>query len=303
MARRGVLQPTEPSDQIKRLTLIALFSDDDLLERLVLKGGNALALGYGLDYRVSADIDLSMPSAFAHEELTGVEARIRYRLEQTFRPEGWEPFDLRVQEKPAEVTPDLAGFWGGYSVEFKLIDADRHRALGGDLEAMRRHAQVTGPHQRKRVEIDISRHEQCDPKRTIHIDGYTVYVYAPLLLACEKLRAICQQLPEYDRIVRRERPVGTARPRDFLDLHTLLTHFRDLDLGAEESQNLLAKVFAAKRVPLSFLGLIRGSYDQHHSGWSAVRDTVRPGFALRDFHFYFDFVVELAEQLHPGRDM
>ena len=36
-------------DQIRRLTIVALFSDDELSERLVLKGGNALSLVLPLD--------------------------------------------------------------------------------------------------------------------------------------------------------------------------------------------------------------------------------------------------------------
>ena len=35
-------------DQIRKLTIAALFSDDELLERLVLKGGNALNFVYRL---------------------------------------------------------------------------------------------------------------------------------------------------------------------------------------------------------------------------------------------------------------
>ncbi len=35
-------------EQIKRITIIALFSDDDLMDSLVLKGGNALDMIYGI---------------------------------------------------------------------------------------------------------------------------------------------------------------------------------------------------------------------------------------------------------------
>ena len=46
--------------QIRRLVVIAMFSDDVLMERLVLKGGNALELVHRLVDRGSLDIDLSM---------------------------------------------------------------------------------------------------------------------------------------------------------------------------------------------------------------------------------------------------
>ena len=40
----GVESAGDRLQKIKRLAIVAMFSDDDLLERLVLKGGNALDL-------------------------------------------------------------------------------------------------------------------------------------------------------------------------------------------------------------------------------------------------------------------
>ena len=44
-------------DEIRRHTIVALFSDDALLEGLVLKGGNAISLIYGFGNRASLDLD------------------------------------------------------------------------------------------------------------------------------------------------------------------------------------------------------------------------------------------------------
>ena len=46
--------------EIRRLTIIALFADDELLRLLVLKGGNALTLVYKLSSRASLDLDFSI---------------------------------------------------------------------------------------------------------------------------------------------------------------------------------------------------------------------------------------------------
>jgi predicted nucleotidyltransferase component of viral defense system len=54
----------ELSARIKKLAIIAMFSDDDLMERLVLKGGNLLDLVYEISTRPSIDIDLSMEGDF-----------------------------------------------------------------------------------------------------------------------------------------------------------------------------------------------------------------------------------------------
>lgn len=295
-------KPNAAIDRFKRLTVIALSSDDELVEQLVLKGGNAMALAYNIDSRVSADVDYSIPTAFDPETLPTLRDRIERRIVQTFKPEGWVPFDCRLAKKPDPVSPELAAFWGGYELEFKVIAIEQHRLLEGNLNKMRRQSLVTGPGDRRKIEVDISSHEHCEPKHRIDMEGYDVFVYAPILLVCEKFRAICQQMPEYDPIVRRE-PRRSARPRDFLDIHTLMMHFSDIGFDAPESREILSHVFQAKRVPLALLGNISKTYDQHATAWPVVKDTVSIGFDLKEFRFYFDYVVGLAEALHPGGDV
>ena len=50
--------------QIKKLAVIAMFSDDELMGRLVLKGGNAIDLIYRLSSRASVDVDFSIENDF-----------------------------------------------------------------------------------------------------------------------------------------------------------------------------------------------------------------------------------------------
>lgn len=47
-------------DEIRKLGIIAMFSDDELMEMLVLKGGNAMALFYSEYSRASIDLDFSL---------------------------------------------------------------------------------------------------------------------------------------------------------------------------------------------------------------------------------------------------
>jgi predicted nucleotidyltransferase component of viral defense system len=58
-------------EEVRRRILIALFSDDELMNTLVLKGGNALALVYKVGSRASLDMDFSIQSAFSDVEKTG----------------------------------------------------------------------------------------------------------------------------------------------------------------------------------------------------------------------------------------
>lgn len=66
----------ERIQRIKRLVVIAMFSDDELMERFVLKGGNAIDLAYQLGWRASVDIDLSMADDFRPEDIGAVRLKI-----------------------------------------------------------------------------------------------------------------------------------------------------------------------------------------------------------------------------------
>src|SRR5690242_7297747 len=125
MAKKKKPSPVEEfawRQKIKKLVIIAMFSDDVLMERLVLKGGNALDLIHHISARASVDVDLSINDDFTSEELLALRGRIEKALRDTFRPEGYQAFDIKLEEQPEGLTADLKDFWGGYSVEFKLVE-------------------------------------------------------------------------------------------------------------------------------------------------------------------------------------
>jgi len=72
-----------------------------------------------------------------------------------------------------------------------------YEELRGDMQALRRRAEALGPLQRRIYTIDISRDEFCEGKVQRQFDDYIVYVYSLEMIAAEKLRAICQQMPGY----------------------------------------------------------------------------------------------------------
>ncbi len=285
--------PNNTIDELKRLTLVALFSEDELVHRLVLKGGNALTLAHKLSSRASFDLDFSMEGQFEPSDLQKIRGRIEGRLRQAFEPAGYVAFDVTLEPRPENITPDLEAFWGGYALQFKLISRARHDELGGKLEAIRREAIPPRPGGRARFEVDISRHEYCEGKQTVEIDQFTVYVYTPTMLVCEKIRAICQQAPTYARFVKKHQ---APRTRDFFDIHEVVTRF-DLNLLVEENHELLRNMFRAKRVPLELLFKLNEQREFHLQGWDALRDTVAPTVRLRDFDFYFDYVLSLCQEL------
>ena len=87
-------------EKIRKLSIQALSSNDELFEKLVLKGGNVLAMVYGLNNRTSSDLDYSIQGSLSAEEKARYEEIIRKTLEITFRDEGFVVFDYVFKEKP-----------------------------------------------------------------------------------------------------------------------------------------------------------------------------------------------------------
>ena len=158
-------------EQIKRLAIMAMFSDDELFERLVLKGGNAMDLIHRLSSRASVDLDFSMQHDFP-EGRDDFRQRVERALKKTYRQSGWEVFDVKMEEKPTQLSEDLADFWGGYAVEFKLIDSGRFESLAGNLPELRKHALRIG--QGQKFLIDISRFEYTLDKQEFDLEGYRI---------------------------------------------------------------------------------------------------------------------------------
>lgn len=281
-------------EEIKRLTLIGLFSDDDLMDTLVLKGGNALDLVYRIAPRASIDIDLSLETDFDVTQIGQIRDRIERSLRRVFHERGYEVFDVILEEKPEVIHPKTPAFWGGYQLQFKVISAVQFKAGSGGLDELRRTAEVVGPKNRRTFHVDISRGEYCRGKTPVDLDGYTVYVYTPQMIAFEKPRAICQQTEEYCASIGKSH--RQARARDFFDIHTVLEHFR-LDVVAPANLELLSAIFSAKQVPLHLLRIMRECREFHRPDFISLVQTLKPGVKVHDFDYYFDYVVSQCDRL------
>jgi len=286
--------------RIKELVIIAMFSDDELMERLVLKGGNAIDLLYRVAGRASVDVDFSIETDFVETERVAIRRRIEKTLQQTFRENGYEVFDVTMEEQPRGLTPDMADFWGGYRVELKLATKEKFEQFSADIEQLRRNAVPLG--QGTKFSIDISKFEYTAGKQPHDLEGYRIFVYTPEMIVCEKLRAICQQMPEYAQVIKRTRK-GSSRARDFFDIHSLITS-QKIDIKRSTFRELVKNIFKAKRVPLSLLRrIVEVEVREFHRGdFVAVQNTVNPGTKLETFDFYVDFVGNLVSKLEPLGD-
>lgn len=283
MAKR-TLTPTE----IRRISLTAIASDDVLVEHLVLKGGNALALVHGLAQRASFDLDFSIEGDFDNPEEMG--QRLQRALADRFDAAAYVVFDYDFRRVPAKSRSDEPEKWGGYQAKFKLLAREDWNRLGDNLEKKRFTAITTGEFQQRSYTIDISKYEYVTGKEPATVDEYQCYVYTLAMIATEKIRAICQQSPEYSL-----RGHPAPRPRDFYDIHAIVTK-RKLDLATSANIELLRRMFDAKEVPFGLLTRIEERREFHRGNWESVEQTVTG--PLEPFDHYFDFVVSLANRLH-----
>ncbi len=282
-------------EKIKRLTIGALVSDELLMGILVLKGGNALNIAYDISDRGSVDIDFSMESDFTEAEKNRLRNQFDFILNDEFSKENYKVFDVKFSERPEVMDDSVKEFWGGYLLEFKIMNFDKYQSFSGDLEAARREALPLGKNGSTKFMVDISKYEFVAKKKPVDIEGSVVYVYTPEMIALEKLRAICQQLEDYKEIVVRMK--SSPRARDFFDIHNLCSHF-SIDFKLDENIKLAEVIFTSKKVPLNFISKIGEQYELHRENWESVLQTInQEEDELNDFDFYFNFVLETFKHL------
>ncbi|GGE86020.1 nucleotidyl transferase AbiEii/AbiGii toxin family protein [Priestia taiwanensis] len=285
-------------EEIRKLTIISLFSDDDLMDILVLKGGNALELAYNLNSRASMDIDVSMEKDFADFDLTieDVQKKLEKRLNITFEEANYKVFDVKLVERPKAKRKIDDLNWGGYSAEFKVISKADYERIGDNTDQLRRESlAISGD--KKVIKIDISKYEFTAPSQETEFHDYFIKVYSPRMIVFEKLRAICQQMKEYTQTVRSSQ---TPRPRDFFDIFVIIdTLDPTLDFTSTENQELIKSFFEIKNVPLRLLGNIKKpeTKEFHEQAYATLKNTVKESDNLREFSFYHDYVSTKVEEL------
>lgn len=273
---------------IRTIAITAIFSDDILYEKVCLKGGNALSLVHEIGVRTSLDLDFSIEGDFKDPE--EVKQRIFAALTDRYDAAGFSAFDLKFERRPNVSRDGQSPQWGGYMVTFKLMEKEKYKALRHDLEATRRDALVVGPDERRLFTIDLSKYEYTKGKVQVEVDDYTIFVYTPEMIIAEKIRAICQQMPEY-----LQQKGGKPRARDFFDIHSVLSQ-KNIDLASAANLDLTRNIFAAKEVPLKLIADIPKHREFHRPDWDSVRASAPED--INDFDFYFDFVVQQTKSMH-----
>jgi hypothetical protein len=267
-------------------SVLAIFRDEKLSENMVLKGGSALRMLEQDRSRLSIDADFSVRVPI--KDTGPYFDRIKRALSDRFEQQGFCVIDFIVTPRPETPKTGHPLWWKGWQCEFKLVQQAHSRF---SLEVQRRRAFIPEGSNTSKIMIDISEHEYCGLDQKKPISGVLVYGYSKELLILEKLRAICQQYPEY------RFHSNKNRARDFYDIYRLS---RGLDNQLIcRCRDHLNPVFDAKEVPVAML---KALWDEdflaiQRLGFDQVGDSVEK--PLFEFEIYLERVRYLVMEIYP----
>lgn len=273
-------------DEVLTNTIVGIYRSKENTQTLFLKGGSAMRLFDNLTSRISIDADFSVVDSIRGERRFF--NSIKSSVGAKFRELKFDIIDFKWERRPKKKKAESPDWWGGWTCEFKLVSF-RHR--GKDNNTKRRNALIPEGANSSKIIVEISEHEYCGMKRTKTIQGVRVLGYSRELLVLEKLRAICQQHPEYAQ------RSSKNRARDFYDIFEL-TAYAENNFSLSCSMHI-KKVFEAKKVPLQFLSALwdEAFIDEQRRGFDEVRDTV--SISVHDFNVYLEHLRFLVKEIYP----
>jgi predicted nucleotidyltransferase component of viral defense system len=268
--------------------VIAIYGSPSLAKLLVLKGGCAMRMFDEHNTRLSIDADFSIEDVLTDTDPVFREMEACFTTR--FATHGFDLLDFKAARKPKKLRRGFPAWWGGWACEFKLVEK-KHRKKS--LETRRRNALIPAGANSPKIQIDLSEHEYCGKPRTKTFHGTSIRGYSSEMLVLEKLRAICQQHPDYPY---RQQPKNRAR--DFYDISTLTDDTSDKFIRC--CQDHLKAVFKAKEVPQWILRALWDDdafVDEFRLGFDQVKTTVRG--RLDDFNTYLEHVRFLVRDVCP----
>ncbi|HPG00160.1 MAG TPA: nucleotidyl transferase AbiEii/AbiGii toxin family protein [Kiritimatiellia bacterium] len=277
-------------EEVITQAIVAIYTSRRLSELVILKGGGAMRLFDGLESRLSVDADFSVGEVLSKAEATRVFKEMRGCLSKAFRTKGYDVLDFTFVKRPKKLREGFPIWWGGWACEFKLVDRKYRRK---SLEARRRNALIPEGSNSSKVAIDLSEHEFCGKQRAKTLQGVKIHAYSREMLVLEKLRAICQQHPDYPY-----RQETKNRARDFYDIRSLTIDMDDKFI--DRCQFHVEAVFKAKEVPLWILRALWDDdpfVDEFRRGFDQVRDMVRG--PVDSFDIYLEHVRFLVRDICP----
>ena len=282
--------------EIRNLVLKAIYLDDTLSELMVLKGGSAIAM-HRMTERESFDLDFSLLE-ISIEDKDRLEELFREAITSYFNEEEFVVFSFKFKEKP-KVADTSKPDWGGYHISFKFLPEEIYEnTIARTREQTQIQALSTEFYKfigtKEGVKIELSKKEFVSKFESIEVDDVEIKLYSAEMIIFEKLRAICQQMPEY-----KERNKKAKRARDFFDIVTVNSKI-NLEKTEEKEKKelgvLLQNIFKIKNVPLNLLYNIDKYREFHRDNFKSVEDSLytHERTRLKEYDFYVDETIKLV---------
>lgn len=274
--------------------LTCLYANDYFKEEIYLKGGQAVRLVENIDNRFSADMDFSMSGKINNpDEFFKFTKEV---LEGHFEGHDLHLFDCRWIRKPKVRKNGLPDFWSGWQLEFKLIEKSKKLLASEDKT---RQALIPKNTNTSKITLEISEFEYCGSIQKVNLKGSEVRAYSRVLIILEKVRAICQQHPDYAYAGNKQ------RTRDYYDIANLIEKSlkeskENTDAFYAESKKHLENVFKAKEVPLDILERIFAAdfLELQEKGWATVEATTS-SYQRQSFEYYVEVLKEFIRKIKP----
>ena len=283
------------ADEIRLTVIKAIFSTPHLEEILTLKGGNAMKL-QGLTDRESQDLDFSIKENIRLSKEQDSPLFLD-RLQNEFNQLGYQVVSFKFEEKPSTKKKWTPPFWGGYKIDFSILKEEVFNTLSeAQLKNINAFAESIEDG-KKKIQIDLSFDEYTDPRIKETIDDIDVYLYSPLMIIYEKIRASCQQLPEYTV------GMNKKRARDLFDIYTILTNIKHIDLYDEvlnpDNLYIIDKMFSIKTVSIELIPKIETIKEELRDDYlNKVIPQVPGDQSTPDFDYLFEFNKELFMKVY-----
>ncbi|MFT8666917.1 MAG: nucleotidyl transferase AbiEii/AbiGii toxin family protein [Liquorilactobacillus ghanensis] len=290
-------------EQIRNTVITSIFSNDILLDKLTLKGGNALDF-QGVTDRASQDIDFAITDGvnFNREKYGPM---IKKSLIDGFAAVGYEVINFKLDVRPQKKSKVIEQYnnendfkdivWEGYYIKFGIIQKEKYEFLiKNNVKNIGAQAETTWGN-KKNIEIDLSKGEYTDPREEKELDGYTIYIYTPIMLVYEKMRASCQQLPQYTLGSPKE------RARDLFDIYEIIIQTDNLYEQVLNPENIyiLKKMFILKGVSFKLLTKLSSYKEELAKDYkNNVLPQIRSDKNKQDFDFIFSFAEMLFKQVY-----
>ncbi|MCY4643378.1 MAG: nucleotidyl transferase AbiEii/AbiGii toxin family protein [Bacteriovoracales bacterium] len=282
-------------EEVIKEILYGLYHDGVFTKKILIKGGQAIRIKEDIKHRFSVDIDASVNGEIQNPADFFV--RFKRSLDNRFKRLELVIIDFKQVKKPKKPHPDAPSFWTGWLIKFKLLE-EKNLNLDKDRQSIM--ALIPDGQASPQIIVELSEYEYCGKfeKMELSLGGAgpkaITYWYSTEMLVVEKIRAICQQHPDY---LHRKKP--TNRARDFYDIANLIENkikdkkFKQFITGCAQ---LVDPIFAAKEVDKK---IIKKIFDptflaEIEKGWPFVLSTI-PAQSGGEFSMYVDILQEFID--------